>query len=203
VAASAVAGVAPAALAAALVLRRRPTCTTAADRVTLARAVLACGCAAMTALVLLGDAGAREGWLFALSVPTLLLDAVDGPVARRPGTASAAGARLDMEADAAILLVLSLAVAAEFGWWVVLIGAMRYLYGAAARVRPRLSTPLPRSRFRVVVAALQGGVLAGALAPFVPMPLAAAAVVVALALLAVSFGSQAVLAERSARTMPG
>jgi phosphatidylglycerophosphate synthase len=202
VAASTVVGLAPAAAAAALVLRRVPPFTAPADRVTFARAALACGCAAMTALALIGPAPARNGWLFGLSVPTLLLDAVDGQVARRTGTATDAGGRLDMEIDAVVLVVLSLAVASALGWWVVLIGAMRYLYAAATWVRPRLATPLPRSRFRVVVAGVQGAALAGALAPFAPTPLATSAVAAALALLLASFSLQSVLAERTARPLP-
>ena len=174
--AAAAIGVTPAALAAIAVLRRRPPFTTPADRVTLGRTSLACGCAAMTALVLLGPAPARDYWLFAISVPTLLLDGVDGQVARRTGTATEEGALLDMQVDAGVLVVLSLAVATAIGWWAVLIGAMRYLYVVASWMRPALATPLPRSRFRVAVAGAQGGVLAGALAPFVPTALATAAV---------------------------
>jgi phosphatidylglycerophosphate synthase len=199
---AAVVGVSPALAAVASVLRRRSPFTTSADRITLARAALACGCASMTALVLLGPAPARTGWLFGLSVPTLLLDAVDGRVARRTGCATEDGGRLDMQVDAAVLVVLSAAVAAELGWWVLLIGAMRYLYVVASWVRPRLETPLPRSRFRVVVAGTQGGVLAGALAPFVPTVLATVAVAVALGLLLTSFGSQVLAVERAAARSP-
>jgi hypothetical protein len=107
-----------------------------------------------------------------------------------------------MQVDAGVLVVLSLAVATALGWWVALIGAMRYLYVVAARARPALATPLPRSRFRVVVAGTQGGVLAGALAPFVPATLATTAVAVALALLVASFGSQLVAAETAATETP-
>jgi phosphatidylglycerophosphate synthase len=197
--AAAAAGLGPIVVAAGSVLRRRPTFTTAADRVTLARAVLACACAAMTTLVVLGPAPGRTGWLFGLAVPTLLLDAVDGQVARRTGCATPDGARLDMQTDAVVLAVLSVAVATELGWWVLLIGAMRYLYVIASWARPSLDAPLPRSRFRVAVAALQGVVLAAALAPFLPVGAATVAVAVSLGVLVVSFGSQAVEAERSRR----
>jgi phosphatidylglycerophosphate synthase len=193
---AAASGAVPAALASAAVVLRRPPFSTPADRVTLSRAALASGCAAMTTLALLGPAPVRNGWLFALTVLTLLLDAVDGPVARRTGTATEAGGRLDMEVDAGVLVVLSIAVATALGWWVLLIGAMRYLYVVATWVRPGLSAPVPRSRFRVVVAGLQGAVLAAALAPFVPTALAAVAVAVALGLLVVSFASQARDVER-------
>src|SRR3954454_22589905 len=202
VAAAAVLGVVPIAAALLSVLRRRPRFTTAADRVTLARAVLACGCAAMTALVVLGPAPARTGWLFGLSVPTLLLDAVDGRVARRTGCATPEGARLDMQTDAVVLAVLSIAVATELGWWALLVGAMRYLYVAAGWIRPGLDAPLPRNRFRVAVAAVQAAALATALAPFVPIGVATGAVAVALALLVASFGSQVVEIERGGSAPP-
>ena len=62
----------------------------------------------------------------------LTLDGVDGRVARARGEATAFGARFDMETDAAMLAVLSVAVAALgiAGWWVLAIGAMRYGYVA-------------------------------------------------------------------------
>ena len=188
----------PAVLCAVAVSRRRPRAATPADRVTLTRAVLASGCAAITVLVLADAVPSRTWWLVALTVPTLLLDAVDGPVARRTGTVTEAGGRLDMQVDAGVLLVLSVAVAPLFGVWVVLIGAMRYVFVAASWVRPSLRIPLPRSAFRRVVAGLQGCVLAFAIAPVVPVSLARATLLLALGLLFVSFASQVVLQERQA-----
>ena len=88
---------------------------------------------------------ARTWWLVALIVPTLLLDAVDGPVARRTGTVTEAGGRLDMQVDAGVLVVLSVAAAPVVGIWVVLIGALRYVFVAASWLRPSLRRPLPRS----------------------------------------------------------
>jgi phosphatidylglycerophosphate synthase len=194
-----IAGALPAALAATSVLRRRPMTSTPADRVTLSRAVLASGCAAIAVLVLLTAVAARTWWLFALTVPALVLDAVDGVVARRTGTASVAGARLDMEVDAGVLVVLCCAVAPVVGAWVLLIGAMRYLLFVVARLRPPLRTTLPRSQFRRVVAALQGIMLAVAIAPVIPVSLARAGLGLALALLLASFASEAVIKERLAR----
>lgn len=196
---AAVVGSLPALLSAAAVLRRRPRMSTPADRVTLARAVLASGCAAITAMVLAGAVPARTWWLLALTVPALLLDAVDGMVARRTGAVSAAGARLDMQVDAGLLVVLCLAVAPVVGVWVLLIGAMRYLFVAASWLRPILLTALPRSQFRRVVAGLQGGVLAVAIAPVVPVSVATVAVLLGLGLLVVSFGTQIVALERQGR----
>jgi phosphatidylglycerophosphate synthase len=181
-------GALPAALAAVAVLRRRPRSTTPADRVTLARAVLASGCAATTVMVLAGAVPARTWWLLGLTAPALLLDAADGYVARRTGSVTAAGARLDFQVDAGVLVVLSLAAAPAVGAWVLLIGAMRYLFVAASRIRPAWRGPLAYSAFRRVVAGLQGAALALVIAPVVPLTVAALAVASALALLLVSFG---------------
>jgi len=193
-------GVLPSAAAAVAMLRRRPRTSTRADRVTLTRAVLASGCAAVAAIALVGDVPVRSWWFLALALTTLLLDAADGAVARRTGTATSAGARLDMELDAGFLVVLSVAVSTLLGPWVLLVGAMRYLYLAASYARPVLRTPLPRSQFRRIVAGAQGLALVAALAPAVPLGLAGPGVLLALLLLLVSFGHQAVAVARQARS---
>ncbi len=189
--------------AVASVVRRRPSFSGPADRVTLLRAVLAGGCATLIVLALWGSVPLRSWWLIVLAVPALLLDAVDGLVARRTGTASADGARLDMETDAILLLVLSVPAALTVGWWAALIGLMRYLFVAASWWRPALRAPLEFSQFRRVTAALQGAALAVALAPFVPVALATAVLAAALALLGASFGRDIVHLERaSSRAAP-
>ena len=193
---SVVLGVLPAALTSGGRAAQAPPSVTPADRVTLARSVLASGCAAVVAMSLLGSTPNRSWWLFALVVVTLSLDAVDGWVARRTNTATEAGALLDMQVDAGVLVVLSVAAVPVVGAWVLLIGAMRYLFVAASWLWPVLTTPLPRSQFRRSVAAIQGGALAAALAPVVSETWATAVLAIALALLLMSFGSQ-ILAVQS------
>jgi phosphatidylglycerophosphate synthase len=193
-------GVFPAGLASWLVQRRTQPATTPADQVTLARAVLACGCAAVAVLAVAGQAPSRSWWLFALALPTLLLDAVDGAVARRTGTASTDGARLDMEVDACVLLVLTIALAPAVGTWVVLIGALRYLLLVATWLRPELGSTLPRSQFRVFVAGLQAVVVATAIAPVLSLDVVQAMLAIALALLVMSFGTEVATKERLARS---
>ena len=80
----------------------------------------------------------------------LVLDGVDGKVARARGETSAFGARFDMETDAALLLALSLAVPALgiAGWWALAIGGMRYAYVAAGWIAPPGSGPRCGSRCR-------------------------------------------------------
>ncbi|PGH47737.1 CDP-alcohol phosphatidyltransferase [Streptomyces sp. Ru87] len=138
-----------------------------ANAVTLARATLVGGVTALVAESLLGDRPPLAV-LAALGAVALVLDAVDGKVARRTGTASPLGARFDMEVDAFLILVLSVQVALSLGPWVLLIGAMRYAFVAAARPMPWLNGPLAPSTARKTVAALQGIVLLAAAT--VPLP---------------------------------
>lgn len=157
-----------------------------ADVVTLARATLACALAGLVVDPSLPPEGGAV--IVALAVVALLLDAVDGPVARATGTVTTFGARFDGEADAFLILVLSVHVAGSYGWWVVAIGAARYGFWAAGRVRPWLRRRLPPRYWRKVVAAAQGLTLAVAATGVVPAPTMSAALVVALVLLAESFG---------------
>ncbi|MFF3062554.1 CDP-alcohol phosphatidyltransferase family protein [Streptomyces sp. NPDC057909] len=157
-----------------------------ANGVTLARATLVGGVTALVADSFVSRPPVAV--LVVLTTVALVLDAVDGQVARRTGTESALGARFDMEVDAFLILVLSVHVAMSLGAWVLLIGAMRYVFVAAARVLPWLNGPLPPSMARKTVAALQGIVLLFAAARIVPGLPVYAAVLGALALLVWSFG---------------
>lgn len=132
--------------------RHRRTDLGPADRVTLARNVLVGGITALVA----EHAGTTEPIVVVLGVVALLGDLLDGRVARRTGSVSALGARMDMEVDAFLLLVLSVHVALALGPWVLVIGALRYLFVAASWALPRLRGELPPSRARKVVAAMQG-----------------------------------------------
>ncbi|WP_432075633.1 CDP-alcohol phosphatidyltransferase family protein [Streptomyces wuyuanensis] len=157
-----------------------------ANAVTLVRTTLVGG---VTALVAESFAsGPRTAALVALTAVALVLDAVDGQVARRTGTESALGARFDMEADAFLILVLSVHVAGSLGAWVLLIGAMRYVFVAAAQILPWLNGPLPPSMARKTVAALQGIVLLVAATGLLPVVAAWLLVLGALASLVWSFG---------------
>lgn len=157
----------------------------AANQVTLARATLVGG---VTALVAEGATGPRIAVLVTIGVVALALDGLDGYLARRNNTVSALGARFDMEVDAFLILVLSVLVCRSLGVWVLAIGLMRYAFVAAAAVVPRLRAQLPFSRARKVVAAMQGGLLVAAAAPFVAPSLAVVMVAVALVTLVWSFG---------------
>ena len=134
--------------------------------------------------------GDRAGWLVVLvATLTALLDAVDGPLARRAGLASAFGARFDMETDAWFTLVLCALVlqAGQAGPWVLASGLMRYAFVAAAGAWPWLAAPLPPSRRRQAVCVVQITTLIVCLGPIVPPALATALAGIGLALLGGSF----------------
>ncbi|GAA1106929.1 CDP-alcohol phosphatidyltransferase family protein [Nocardiopsis metallicus] len=153
-----------------------------ADLVTLVRVGLI---GVVTALV--AD-GAPPLPVVSVTAVALVLDWVDGLVARGTRTESDFGARFDMEADAFLILVLSVYVSGALGPWVLLIGAMRYLFGAAAWLTPWLRGPLPPSLARKAVAAAQGIVLTVVASGVLPEPVSTAAVALALAALVWSFG---------------
>jgi phosphatidylglycerophosphate synthase len=126
--------------------------------------------------------------LVAVTVAALLLDAVDGWVARRTRGVSALGARFDMEVDAFLLLVLGAFVAPTLGWWVLAIGLMRYAYVAAGWMLPWLRAKVPPRYWRKVVAAVCGIALTLGASALVPPPVAMLAIGIALVLLIESFG---------------
>ncbi len=171
----------------ALLVRSGPQRFGPADWVTLTRAVLIGGVTALTADGLTGDVPQRE--YVGIVVVALVLDAVDGKVARRTGTVTPFGARFDMEVDAFLILVLSVHVAPAVGVWVLAIGAMRYVYVAVGWIQPWLRRRVPPRYWRKVVAAVQGIVLVCVAAE---VPFSQLALVVALALLVESFGRDVV-----------
>lgn len=156
-----------------------------AGRITLFRALLACAVAGLTVQALVGRD--HTALLVALASVALALDAVDGVVARWTGTASALGARFDMEVDAFLIAVLSVRVAPDVGWWVLAIGAIRYVYVAVSWVLRWLRRPLPPRYSAKVVAAVQGVVLTVAASGLLPVAVSRVALAVALVLLVESF----------------
>ena len=166
-----------------------------ADRVTLTRALLIAGVAGLVA-----DSSDRPLPLPAVVVlasVALVLDSVDGQVARRTGTTTPFGARFDGEVDAYLILVLSIAVSRDYGGWVLAIGAARYVLLVAGWAVRWLAAPLPPRYWGKVVAAVQGIVLTVAVSGVLPRPVGMVAVGAALVLLTESFGRSAVWLYRT------
>jgi phosphatidylglycerophosphate synthase len=126
----------------------------------------------------------------AAAIFALSLDGVDGYLARRFRQQSAFGARFDMELDALLILILSVAAAVlgKAGLWVLLIGGMRYIFVVAQWVLPALRQPLPDSFRRKLVCVVQVGVLCAVILPFIGPPWSTLLCGLALGLLIYSFG---------------
>lgn len=174
-----------------------------ADLITLTRAALACAVAGLVADALVGQGGGGGaevvGALVPMAAVALALDFVDGRVARRTRTASAFGARLDGEADAFLILVLSAYVTRSAGAWVLALGLIRYAYAVVAWVVPWMQLPLPPRYWRKVVAAFTGIALLVAASGYAPAGVTYAGLVVAAVLLAESFGWDVVWLWRGRR----
>ncbi|GAB7039504.1 MULTISPECIES: CDP-alcohol phosphatidyltransferase family protein [Catenuloplanes] len=155
-----------------------------ANAVTLARATLIGGVTALVADVQRTPVAV----LVVLASVALVLDGVDGIVARRTGSSSPFGARFDGEVDAFLILVLSVFVAFHLGWWVLAIGAFRYAFVAAGWHLTWLRNDLPVRYSRKTVAAIQGVVLVAAASGVLPGVAAGLLVAGALAALVWSFG---------------
>jgi phosphatidylglycerophosphate synthase len=119
----------------------------------------------------------------------MLLDGVDGWLARRSGMASEFGARFDMETDAAFVAVLAWLVwqSDKAGSWVLLSGLMRYLFAAGVALIPRLQRPVPSSFRGKTIAVLQMIALLVALAPICARPTSADIAAIGLLALVLSF----------------
>jgi len=160
----------------------------AANRVTLGRLAMS----ALLAAVIGESLPHPEtiAWVIVVAATvTAVLDAADGPLARRSGLASAFGARFDMETDAWLTLVLC-GLILQFdkaGAWVLASGLMRYAFVGAARVWPWLAGELAPSLRRKTVCVVQITALIVCLGPIIPRWASSALAALSLILLTVSF----------------
>ena len=166
-----------------------------ADWVTLTRTVLIAGVAGLVAESFGRPVSVTA--LVTLSTVALVLDSVDGQVARRTGTATPLGARIDGEVNAFLILLLSIYVSQDYGSWVLIIGAARYALLLAGWLIPWLAAPLPPRYWGKVVAAVQGIVLTAAASGLLDRLVGMIAVAAALLLLAESFGRNVIWLYRT------
>jgi phosphatidylglycerophosphate synthase len=158
-----------------------------ANRVTLLRAVLV----TLVASGLITGTFTNEIWKWLLiAVTALLLDGVDGWVARFTRSHSTFGARFDMELDALLIMLLCIGLwqLEPLGSWVLLVGAMRYLFVAASWPFTWLSRPLFESFRRKAVCVWQVAALLLALTPLTSHLTASLLAISALISLTYSFG---------------
>ncbi len=124
-----------------------------------------------------------------LAATAAVFDGLDGWLARRSRMASVFGARVDMEADALLIMALSVLVWRhdKAGAWVLACGLMRYAFVAASWVLPWIAGPLdPTLRGKTVAVAQIAG-LSLALLPIVSRQLSRLIAATTLAALAWSF----------------
>ena len=157
------------------------------NRVTLLRGLLVAWLAVWIAFPSWLSAGAWT--VVAVTLASLLLDGVDGYLARRLDQSSSFGARFDMEVDAALILLLCVLIAQAgiAGPWVLLIGLMRYAFVLAMILFPSLNQTLPDSFRRKVICVWQVASLIAAFVPVLPPLLINSVLALALALLVISF----------------
>lgn len=107
-------------------------------------------------------------WIVSLCIAGLiLLDGVDGFLARREKLSSDFGARFDMETDAFLALVISLLIweSERAGIWVLGLGLMRYAFVLWSWFSPPLTATLFPSMRRKVVCVIQLGALCLMISP--------------------------------------
>lgn len=146
---------------------------------------------ALVAGLLAPIVGMATLWVFvAVAILALVLDGVDGWLARREGRVSDFGARLDTEVDSALAIILALNVWAlgVTGPLILLIGLPRYVFVAVAQLLPWLNRPLPESYSRKVVCVVQLVALVVLSAQVLPELLVVPVVLAVAAALAWSFG---------------
>ncbi len=158
-----------------------------ANRATLARAAMVVLLVGMTPFV----AGLGNWlWLYgSLCLLALILDGVDGAIARATRSTTDFGARFDMELDALFILGLCVAVLVleKAGAWVLALGLMRYAFLAAGQWLDFINRPLPESFRRKTVCVWQVVTLMIAILPITSTAFATWTLATALALLCYSF----------------
>src|SRR5690606_35948982 len=87
-----------------------------------------------------------------------------------------------------LMIVLSAWVAPAVGWWALTIGLARYVFAAAGWILPWLRTHLPPRYWRKVTTAGASTILVVASAGVLPSPVVTISLVVAVLLVAESFG---------------
>jgi phosphatidylglycerophosphate synthase len=160
----------------------------AANRVTLARGMIASLLGGAVPAVT--ELSAEALWVASgAALLALVLDGVDGWMARRTRMASAYGQHLDINFDTLTMGILALLAwqGGKAGPWVLAIGLARYAFVAAGWVWPWLNAELPFSQRRRVICVVQIAVLLVCLTPFMVPPMSSLAAVAALGLLLFSF----------------
>jgi phosphatidylglycerophosphate synthase len=157
-----------------------------ANQLTTARAVLV-----VLVAGLIGESGLPSvaATAAAVGLVAMMLDGLDGWLARHAGMASAFGARFDVEVDALLIQVLAILAwrYGKAGPWVLLSGLVRYGFVAAGWLLPWMKRPLtPTIRGRLICT-VQTTALVLAIVPAITPPLSTVIAALGLAALCYSF----------------
>jgi phosphatidylglycerophosphate synthase len=150
---------------------------TPSGRFGLANAVTSSRCVLVLGLTL-PNARLADRNAVLLTLGVLLLDLIDGSLARARGDASAFGAHFDMETDALLVFLLTLRLWLEqrYGVWVLTAGLLRYAYVLSLWLSQGTGREAPRSLFgRLAFASSTLALLGGLWLNGVPGALCAAA----------------------------
>ncbi len=131
-------------------------------------------------------------WLVVLiSSTVLVLDGVDGWIARYFQLANDFGARFDMETDAILLLIISVLVWQydKAGVWILFAGFLRYIYVVLGYFFPVLLEELPPSRRRQAAFIVQAVALIISISPITGQLLSNGIALTGLLLLISSFAT--------------
>lgn len=109
-------------------------------------------------------------FIVALALCILILDGFDGWLARKSGHVSNFGARLDMEVDSSLAMILAANIwaAGITGPEILILAAPRYIYVMAASLNPWLKLPLPESFVRKLICVVQVSTLIALNIPWFP-----------------------------------
>jgi phosphatidylglycerophosphate synthase len=169
-----------------------------ANAVTAFRAILVCGIAGLIAA-----APNNRLAVYGASASTivLVLDGVDGWIARRTGTVTGFGTRFDTETDALFVLVLSILAYryGKAGSWVIASGLMRYAFLLTTRVWPWLRRPFRATNRGRAICVVQIAALIVIMLPPVAPPASSFIAAAALVALSYSFLADAVFLWRRRR----
>lgn len=169
-----------------------------ANSVTFLRAVLVCWIAGS-----IGQAATDWAAWFIVIIGTtaLLLDGVDGWLARKYRCATDFGARFDQEIDALLILILAILTVqtGKAGIWILLAGLLRYMFIVGALVFPKLADPLPPSKRRQTICVVTVVGLILCLAPVVTPPVSTVLAVLTVGVLTLSFTVDTLWLLRSRR----
>lgn len=143
-------------------------------------------------------APAEPAGIITVAMIALVLDGVDGWFARRRNRVSTFGARLDIEVDAGLTVVLALnaLVSESVGPLVLLLVLPRYLWVLTGRFLPWLRGALPERQSRKVVTVIQTGTLITLQLPFVAGHYSTALVLAVGGIVLFSFGQDVIWLAR-------